>query len=726
MTARNLAPLLHPRTIAVIGGSARVGSLGARVLDNLVDGGWPGPLFAVNPHRVDRPGITWAARISDLPQTPDLAIITAPADQVPAAIAALGARGTRCAVVLSAGLTKANGLQAAMLEAAKPNLLRIVGPNCLGIMMPGSRVDATFASNKARPGRLALISQSGALITAILDWAAPRNIGFSGIVSAGDMADVDLGDLIDMFAVDPQTDAILLYVEGVTHAAKFMAAASAAARVKPVIAIKAGKSAAAAKATMSHTGALAGSYDVYRAAFARAGIVMVETLTELLDAAEVLCMCRPALGNALGIVTNGGGAAILAVDALASAEASLATLSSSCLGHLDRVLPPTWSHANPVDIIGDAGSDRYRDTVRTVLNDPAVDALLVMNCPTGLAKPAEVAEAVANDVLSARKLGNNKPVLACWLGEGNAAAVRGAFERAGIPTYNTPDDAVRSFGYLMAAQRARRMLTDAPAMSRDMRGDVAEARRIIEAARAESRDILNEIEAKQLLRAYQIPTVETRHARSAQGVREACEALTPPYAIKIVSPDISHKSDAGGVVLNLPDPAAAVAAACAMQERIHRAMPSARLQGFAVEEMCIRPHAYELLAGIFTDAAFGPMLMVGAGGTAVEILNDKALGLPPIDHAASLRMIGATRIAKLLAGYRAVPAVDVNGVAGILESLSALAVDVPDIAELDINPLLVTAEGVVALDARVRITTEPQRASRLALYRAPVEWAATL
>ncbi len=726
MTIRNLSALVHPTRLALIGASARSGSLGAVVLDNVLAAGFDGPIHVVNPHRVERAGIDWSPSVKGLAAPPDLAIIMTPAADVPGIIADLGAIGTRCAVVISAGITEANGLRQAMLDAARPYGLRIVGPNCLGVMAPHAKLDATFARTPAKAGRLALISQSGALVTAILDWANMRGIGFSGIVSAGDMADVDIGDLIDLFAVDQATDAILLYIEGVTDAAKFLSAARAAAHGKPVIAIKAGRSPAAAKAAMSHTGALAGSYDVYLAAFDRAGIVAVDTLTELFDAAEILCARHATQGDRLAIVTNGGGAGILAVDALASAGATLAPLSPRTLTTLDAALPAGWSHGNPVDVIGDAGSQRYRDAVHAVLRDKGNDGVLVMNCPTGTAEVVDIASAVIDEVRAARAGNIGKPVLACWLGDANAQAVRQMMADASIPVYTTPDDAVRAFGYLLAARRARLSLTEEPVATHDPEVNIAAARELIAQVRAEKRTVMSEIEAKALLRAFDIPTVSTRFAATVEQIEEICGWLKPPYAVKIVSPDISHKSDVGGVALNLPDRKAAAAAACAMEARIARDYPDARITGYAVEEMVVRPHARELIAGIATDQTFGPVLMVGAGGTAVEILADKALDLAPIDDARAHALIARTRIAKLLAGYRNEPAAKVDAVAGVLDALSAMCVVLPDIVELDINPLLVDAQGVLALDARVRITADPAIGSRLSIRPAPMQWSSEL
>jgi acetyltransferase len=726
MSIRNLSALLRPTSVALIGASDRAASLGAIVLDNVVAGGFAGRIDIVNPRRIRREGTGWAPSVGQLAEAPDLAIVLTPAASVPDIIDELGAIGTKCVVVISGGLTGENGLRQRMLDAARPHLLRIVGPNCLGLISPRAKLDATFARTRAREGGLALISQSGALVTAMLDWADARGIGFSGVVSAGDMADVDVGDLIDLFATDPATDAILLYLEGVTNPAKFLSAARAAAIRKPVIAIKAGRTPVAAKAAFSHTGALAGSYDVYRAAFDRVGIVPVETLTELFDAAQALCLCRNVAGDRLAIVTNGGGAGILAVDALAVHGARPAELDGSTIAALDPHMPAGWSGANPVDLIGDAGPNRYRAAIPLVLRDANVDALLAMNCPTGTAPPEEFATAVVESVAAARRDGIRKPVLACWLGDGNAGQVRQAMAQARIPLFVSPDQAVAGFGHLLAARRARRNLTDRPAATREVDRDVARARGILSAVRKENRRELTEIEAKDLLAAYAIPTAATRFARDAASVASACRSLEPSYAVKIVSPDITHKSDVGGVALDLDCPEAAETAAREMASRIAGAHPAARLAGFAVEEMVRRPHAYELLAGIATDPTFGPLLMIGAGGTAVEVLADKAVALPPFDHADALALIGRTAIAKRLAGFRNVPPADIDAIANVLDALCAMIIDLPDIAELDINPLLVDAAGVIALDARVRLVGEPQSQSRLLIRPAPMHWSADL
>jgi acetyltransferase len=715
MSPYNLAALLSPASVAVIGGSDHPGSVGQVVVENLLSGGFVGPIHLVNPRRLEVAGTRWAARIADLPEPPDLAVVIVPAAAVPPVIAELGAAGVKVAVILSAGLTDTNGLRQAMLDAARPSGLRIVGPNGLGLLAPHAGLNASFARGAPIAGNLALISQSGALISGLIDWATTRQLGFSGIVSVGDMAEVDLGDLIDLFAADPHTDAILLYIEGVTHAAKFMASARAAARIKPVIALKAGRNPASGRAVRSHTGALAGAYDVHVCAFERAGIVQVESLTELFDAAAVLRVGQGLAGDRLAIITNGGGAGILALDAMTTREGVLAELAPQTLERLNAALPAGWSHGNPVDLIGDAPVERYRLALDAVLSDPGVDAVLVMNCPTALTQPRDIAQGVADSVVAARGRGVLKPVIACWLGDANQDVAGPILSAAGIPMFGAPDSAIRGFGHLLAARRAKAGMSGAQGRRDARTDDRAAAVALIQTARSQGRTLLNEIEAKDLLGAYGVNTVPTRLAATAQDVAGICAELAPPYAVKIVSPQISHKSDVGGVALDLPDARAAGAAAETMAARVAATLPDATITGFAVQTMIPPGRAHELIVGLALDATFGPVVMVGAGGKAVEVLKDHALGLPPLDGDQARAMIARTRISRLLAGYRDEPRADIDGVVATLEALSAIATDLPDVVELDINPLRVDANGVMALDARIVISQEPGLASRLVL-----------
>lgn len=694
----NWNAFLRPGGVALIGASNEAGSVGHAILHNLVEAPGAPPIYAVNPHEVNLEGAAWVADIADLPRSCDLAVIALPARLVPETVRSLGGHGIRFAVVISAGLSPVEREE--MLSAARVHDMRLIGPNCLGVLLPHAGVNASFAPGGARAGGLAFLSQSGALTTAILDWAEARSIGFSAAASVGDMNDVGLGELVALFADDPQTRAILLYIEGLTDADRFLDAARAASTSKPVIAIKSGRSAAAGRAALSHTGALAGSYDVYRAAFRRAGIVMIESLDELFDAAAVIEQSPRASGERLAVVTNGGGAGILAVDALENLPGTLAELSDDTLSALDKVLPPTWSRANPLDIIGDARAERYRAAISAAFADPQVDAVLVVNCPTALASPGDVADAVIAACRERSAGAADKPVICCWLGDRNAAAVATRFAEAGLPLFKTPEDAVRGFSYLVQAERSRRRAA-APAADMvidEVRRD--EARRLIEAVRRDRRTLLSEIEAKRLLDLYAIPVARTVLAETPDDVAAACQDMTGPYVVKIVSPDITHKSDVGGVALGLSDAQAAQAAAAAMASQLAERFPQAHVTGFAVQPLIRRKDAHELFAGIATDPTFGPILMVGAGGKAIEVLRDRAIALPPVNIEDAEAKIAETRISRLLAGYRGVPPADTGAAARVLSRLSAMAVELPELAELDINPLLVNAEGAIALDAR--------------------------
>lgn len=664
------------------------------------------PVFTINPKVPKRAktgaDVQWLASLDDLPaDTVDLAVVAVPAEKVPEAVAALGKKGVGLAVVISAGLKLGDDSPGAdMMAAARAHGVRIIGPNCLGVLVPRAGINASFSHMGAREGGIALISQSGALTTALLDWASTRQIGMSAAISVGDMADVDFADLMMLFADDADTNAILLYIEGIVDGPAFLDAARAAAGKKPVIAIKAGRGEVAAQAARSHTGALAGAYDVYHAALSHAGIVVVDNLAALFDAASVLPMTPMLAGEALGIVTNGGGGAVLAVDALEEQPGHLAALAAATIEALDPVMPAIWSGANPVDIIGDASPERYAFAIKALLHDAAVDALLVINCPTALADSRAVADMLVDCVGEARAHGIVKPVIGCWMGDANAERARGLLAGGGVPLFTTPEAAVAAFSAMVRARRA----ADAATVWGGEIGaddDLVVALEVIAGARADGRNRLSEIEGKTLLAAFGIPVVPTRLAADLAAVRAACEGLEPPLVVKIVSPDISHKSDFGGVVLGLSDACAAHAAAQAMEKRLRARFPAARLEGFAVQPMIRRADANEVFAGLARDKVFGPVLLFGAGGKAIEVIRDRSISLPPLMEASALAMIGDTRIGRLLAGYRDVAAADREAVAQVLLALSRLALALPQVREVDINPLLSDANGVLALDARI-------------------------
>ncbi len=723
MSVHNLDALFQPRSVAIVGASTRPRSLGNVVTRNMLAAGFDGPVMPVHPKYQSVGGILCYPRVEDLPLTPDLAVICTPARVVPQVARQLVRAGTRAAVVLTAGLRSEHDeqgvdLETRLLEAARPSGMRILGPNCLGVLAPRAGLNASFAHRAAHVGRIAFVSQSGALCTAVLDWAEARRIGFSCFLSIGNAIDVDFGDVLDYLAGDPDTDAILLYIEAVDEARKFMSAARAAARNKPVIAIKSGRAAEGARAAASHTGALAGADDVYDAALARAGILRVLQVDELFEAVETLARAKPLGGDRLAILTNGGGPGVLATDALIEGGGRLASLADSTIARLDEVLPATWSHANPVDVIGDADGERYSRALEALLDDPGVDATLVLNVPTAVASSEEAARAVI-DVCN-RRHGN---VLTSWLGEVTASASRRLFAEAGIRTYDTPSSAVRAFLHMVRYRRNQDILAEVPPSTPDeFRGDPEGVRRIAAAALAEGRSVLTEPEAKQVLSAYGIPIVATEIARDGAEAGRLAAQIGFPVALKILSPEVSHKSDVGGVALNLESTEEVEAAAEAMARRLAHHRPDATLAGFTVQEMVRRPGAHELIAGVMTDPVFGPVLLAGEGGTAVEVVADKAIGLPPLNLGLARQMLASTRIYRLLQGYRDRPAADIDAICLTLVRLSQLVVDVAEIVELDVNPLYADQEGVIALDARVRVEAAAgDPAARLAIRPYPRE-----
>ncbi len=712
MSVRNLDALLKPRSLALIGASRRPGSVGAVVARNLVGGGFKGTVMPVHPNRREVEGLPAYPSVAALPEAPDLAVIATPPDTVPELIAELGARGSRAAVVITAGFGEggdAEGLarRDAMLNAACPHLLRIVGPNCLGIMAPGAGLNASFSHIAPREGDLAFVTQSGAMVTAMLDWATPRGIGFSQVISLGAMSDVDFGDLLDYLAVDPETRAVLLYVEALSDARKFMSAGRAAARAKPVIVIKGGRHAEGARAAASHTGALAGLDAVYDAAFSRAGLLRVYALDELFDAAETLSTATATRGDRLAILTNGGGFGVLASDALVDEGGRLAELSAATVEQLNGVLPPTWSHGNPVDIIGDAPGSRYADALKILLAAPEIDGILVMNCPTAVADSSDAARAVVETLEG----GPRRPVFTAWVGEAAVREARALFTDHRIPTFDTPGQAVRAFMHLERYRRNQELLMEIPpSLPEPAVPEGERVRSILDAALAAQQDWLGEAEAKEVLAAYGIPVVETRIVADVAAAKAAAIEIAAPVALKIRSPDITHKSDYGGVALDLESAAAVERAAEAMLTRIGQALPDARLSGFTVQAMCRRPGSYELIAGVVEDARFGPVMLFGEGGTAVEEVQDKALALPPLNVMLARRLMAQTRIHRLLKGYRDRPPAALDEIAKVLVNLSQLVIDFAEIKEVDVNPLLADADGVIALDARIRVLPVEGRA----------------
>lgn len=714
MSIRHLDTLFSPASVAVFGASLRPASVGGTVWRNLRSSGYDGRLYPVNPKHRELDGVPAFAGVDDLPEAPDLAVLCTPADSIVPLISALGARGTRAAIVVTAGLDKTQ--KQAMLDAARVHTLRILGPNCIGMLVPHIGLNASFAHIGARPGELAFVSQSGALVTAMLDWADARGIGFSHFVSLGERADVDFGDMLDFLGSDARTRAILLYIESIEEPRKFMSAARAAARNKPVIVVKAGRSTAGQQAAASHTGALAGSDAVFDAAIARAGMLRVGTLQDLFLAAETLARFRDGPSGQLVVLTNGGGAGVMAADAAAAEAVPLATLDAATLERLNAVLPGNWSHANPVDIIGDAPAPRYVDAIEALSQDRE-SAILFIHAPTAIVPSAEIAKALLPRVTQAPRR-----VLGCWLGDTAVAQARRQFRDAGVPDFDTPEQAVRAFGFLRTYRlHQEELLQTPPAHGGAAEADLPRIRRIVDHALSQGRELLTEPEAKDLLGAAGLPVVPTLTVgRDVAEAEAAANSLGYPVVVKILSEDISHKSDVGGVRLNIGSRAELQQTCLGMLERVRELRPDAQVQGFTVQPMVRKKHAHELIVGASVDPVFGPVILFGAGGTAVEVLADRALSLPPLNRPLALAQMERTRIARLLRGYRDEPAADINGVADTLVAISRLLAQVPEIAELDINPLLTNHEGAVALDARVRVSaSRPAGAARFAIQPYP-------
>lgn len=706
MSVVHLDQLCRPASVAVIGASTRPDSVGHVVLRNLVAAGFTGSIWAVNPRHACIAELPCVPTVADLPGVPDLAVLCTPPATLPSLIEALGARGTRAAIVITAlerSAADTPAIRQRCLEAARRHQLRILGPNCVGLLAPGAQLNASFAHAAGRPGHLAFVSQSGALCTAVLDWANARGIGFSHFVSLGDALDVDFGDLIDYLGHQQDTRAILLYIESVMAPRKFLSAARAVARHKPIVLIKAGRNAAGARAASSHTGAITGGDHVFDAAIRRAGVLRVDSIDELFEAVETLGhpRARPG-GERLLILTNGGGLGVLAADALAGAGGTLATLEPDLVGALDTVLPRTWSRGNPLDIVGDADAGRYAQALDIVARSQAWDALLVMLVPTAIVDNAAVARTVA--AFAAR---TRRPLFAVWMGGPAVAAARAVFADAGIPQFETPTSAVRAWLQLVNYARNQANLIQTPESRPAHTPDTELARGVIDAALAAGRTTLGELETKQLLAAYGIPIVESLRVATHDEALAAAARLGYPVAAKLVSRDVSHKSDIGGVQLDLPDAAALAAALARIDDNLQRHRPDARHDGYTVQRMAPRGGAYELLLGLTHDPVFGPALVFGAGGTAVEVLRDTAVALPPLNAALARDLIDRTRIARLLHGYRDRPAVAFSALVDALLGLSQLVVDHPRLVELDINPLLCDERGVLALDARASVADNP-------------------
>lgn len=711
MTTRRLGSVFRPKTVAVVGGSERPGSVGTVVLRNILGGGFEGAIYPVNPKYDEMQGLRCYRSIDALPAAPDLALIATPPATVPGLIAALAARGCAGAVVITAGIGDVGNLRQQMLDAARPSNMRIVGPNTIGLLSPRVALNASFAHIAPEVGSLGLISQSGAIVSSIIDWAAAQRIGFSQVISLGDMADVDVGDCINWLAGDQHTSAILMYLETIPAARKFMSAARAASRSKPVIVVKPGRHTEAAKAAMTHTGSLAGSDDVVDAALRRAGVIRVADLEDLFYAAEIAARFRPLRRGRVAVVTNGGGAGVLAVDELLDRQVEIASLAAETIAALDGALPATWSRSNPVDIIGDAPPERYRVALEAVAVDAGVDAVLAINCPTALASPIDAAREVTT--LAPNSLIADKPLIACWLGKAAAEPAREVFREAGVATADTPAAAAEAISLLTRWARLRSRLDRVPPRSGEIDVDRDTAAAVITAVAGEGRSMLTESEAKAVLAAYGVAVPRTLTARTTEQVAACASDLLSAHAavaVKLLSRSLTHKSDVGGVVLGVKSAAEAHAAALRIRDRVvDSGHPPHAIEGYTVQAMISLPQAEELIVGLQRDPIFGPVVLFGAGGTSVEVVKDTAIGLVPLDEMLAGDLIDGTRICALLNGYRNRPPANRSAIVGVLLGISQLAVDFPCLLSADINPLLADMDGVIALDARIEI--DPTRAS---------------
>ncbi len=707
-----LNAMLAPRTVAVIGATETPGSVGRTLMENLTRGGFPGAVYPINPKRDTVLGTKAYPNIGAVPEKVDLAVIVTPAPTVPGLVRECTQAGVPGAVIISAGFKEIGPagaeLEKQILAEARRSNMRILGPNCLGVMRPHAALNATFSAGMARPGSVGFISQSGALCTAILDWSFRENVGFSAFFSLGSMLDAGWGDLIYYLGDDPHTKSIVIYMESIGDARWFLSAAREVALTKPIIVIKVGRTEAAAKAAASHTGALTGSDEVLHAAFRRVGVLRVETIGELFDMAEVLAKQPRPQGPRLAIVTNAGGPGVLATDALVTSGGQLAELSRQTLGALNAVLPAPWSHNNPVDVLGDAGPDRYAEAVEIVAKDPNNDGLLVILTPQDMTD----ATGTAAQLQKFARL-EGKPVLASWMGAEKVEAGEQVLNKASIPTFKYPDRAARAFTYMWRYSYNLRALYETPAAEENGLDVAARRERvgsIVQRVRKAGRTILTEFESKKVLEAYGLPTVETQIALTADDAVRFAQKIGYPVVLKLHSETITHKTDVGGVQLNLKNAAAvrrawrAIEASVAKSTRSQRGgdrEPAAKhFLGVTVQPM-VKLEGYELIIGSSLDPQFGPVLLFGSGGQLVEVFKDRALGLPPLNATLARRLIEQTRVYEALKGVRGRAPIDLGALEQLLVRFSQLVVEQPWIKEADINPLLATPERLLALDARI-------------------------
>jgi acetyltransferase len=677
------------------------------VYRNLIAGGFKGPCYAINPKHEQVAGRPCYPDLEALDKHVELALIATPADQAAAVLAQCGERGVRTAVVYSAGFAEQGeagaALQERLVETARRHRVRVLGPNTLGVMRPQHGLNATFGNDLALRGNVALVSQSGAVCSAMLDWSGPRQLGFSAVVSLGAAADVDFGDVLDYLALDAHTQSILLYVEGIRDARRFMSGLRAAARLKPVIVVKTGRYPAGSRAAKSHTGAWVGSTEVFRAVMERAGAVQVDALDQLFAAAQVFGAGKRLAGDRIAIITNGGGPGVLAADRAVELGLTLTCFTEETCGKLGEALPEHWSHDNPVDVMGDTTPERYRAAVDLCLADPQVDGVLAILAPLAMSDPTSVAKEV---VEAAKK--SRKPVLACWMGASRVAAAQTLFAENRVPHFDTPEEMVEAMSFLAIHHHNQKLLMQVPGpLSHRKAPDVEGARLIIEGVMAEGRKKLGTIEAKAILSAFRIPTMQAVAARTPNEALMAGEALGFPVVLKVNSPDIDHKSDVDGVRLNIVDAQSVRRTFTEIVERAKKLRPEARIDGVTVERMVPTRAARELMVGVIRDPIFGPIISFGAGGTEVEVLEDHAVALPPLNDFIIETMIDHTRVARLMGAFRHMPPMNRKALAKILQRVSEMVCELPEIIDMDINPLIGNDQEVIAVDARINVRYRP-------------------
>src|SRR3990170_299187 len=708
MVTLNLDNIFNPKSVAIIGASDVEGSVGYAIVKNLTQQGYAGRVYFVNIRKPEILGVKTYPTVMEVPEAVDLAMIATPAKTVPDVMEECGRAGVKGAIIVSAGFKETGpsgkALEQKILEIAKKYGVRVIGPNCIGIIRPRINLNATFVDKVPKAGKIAFLSQSGALGSAILDWAIHENIGFSNFVSVGSMIDVDFGDLIDYFGTDPKTKSILMYVEGITEARKFMSAARHFARTKPIIVVKSGKFTESAKAAASHTGSLSGEDDIYDAAFKRAGIVRVSEIADLFNAAEVLGTQPLPQGPRLAVITNAGGPGVMATDALIAQGGKLAKLSQQTLNMLNGVLPPFWSKGNPIDVLGDAKAERYKAAVEACLNDENVDGMLIIFTQQALSEPGEIAKGIVE--LVGQRADRNKTILTSFMGYGAVQEANSILNANNIPTYSTPEQAIKTYMYMNSYQRNLELLYETP---EELPVDASPPKRpitvILRNSALEGRDVLTEDEAKKILKYYNLPVVKTEVANNVDEAVAYAQRIGFPVVMKILSPQIVHKSDAGGVILNVHSETEVREAFDLLIQRATAYNPNAQIIGVTVQPM-IQRKGYEVIVGGKTDPLFGPVILFGMGGVGVELFKDYSIGLPPLNTTLILRMMEETKVYQLLKGYRNAPPANIKLLEQIMLLFSQLLIDFPQIKEIDMNPVSVNETEALILDARIAVDKE--------------------